>query len=153
MRHYSPNRPDTMTRVAALALLAERAIDPDELQRLNREAFLQRIGIEGTQFDQMVHDLCRELMTYGIRKPSGGFDCGSERIDELLCEIRDPKLRARVTRLMLDVVNRDGLLLTKESALVTRLIERCDLALGGPVAPVKQSGGWQSTFRRLTSYP
>ena len=38
------------------------------------------------------------------------------------------------------------------AALVAPLIERCDLALGDPVWPVKQSGGWQSKFRRPISY-
>lgn len=63
MRHYSPNRSNTSAHIAALEFLAERAINPGELEYLNREAFLQRIGVGGKQFDQMVRELCRELVT------------------------------------------------------------------------------------------
>lgn len=153
MRHDSPNRPDAMVRLAALALLAERSIDTGQLERLNRETFLLRIGVSGEQFDQMVCELCRELMTYGARKPSGEFGLGVEYISELLCEIRDPKLRAKVAGFMLDVVNADGLLLTGESAQVERLIERWQLGPRPSAGQVQKTGHWQSQFRRPTSFP
>ncbi len=151
MRHYSPNRPNTLARVAALEFLAERAINPGELEFLNREAFLQRIGVGGNQFDQMVRDLCRELMTYGAQEPLDEFSRGSERIDALLREIRDPKLRTKVASLMLDVINADGLALPEDSLRIAKLIERWKHAPGGPVELVKHTGGWQSRFRHLTS--
>ena len=49
MRHYPSDSPEAMTRVVALALLANGAIDPGELEVLKGSSYCFRLRLDPSQ--------------------------------------------------------------------------------------------------------
>lgn len=129
MRHYPSDSPEAMTRVVALALLVDGAIDLSELESLKRNDIVNRMGLDPARFDQVIHEFCDDMLTYVNLKPSGQHELDPESIDHLLAEIGNPKLQKKVLSVMLDIVNADGNLAHSETALVAQAIKYWKLDL------------------------
>ena len=74
MRHYPTDSPEALTRVVALALLADGAVDPGELDVFKNSPCCFRMGIDPCRFEQIVDEFCDDLLVCGIRKASGRYD-------------------------------------------------------------------------------
>ncbi len=129
MRHYPSDSPEAMTRVVALALLVDGAIDLSELETLRRNDIVNRLGIDHARFDKVIHELCEDMLAYANLKPSGQYELDPQSIGHLLADIEDPKLQKQVLSAMLDIVNADGNLARSETALVAQAIKQWELDL------------------------
>lgn len=129
MRHYPSDSPEAMTRVVALALLVDGAIDLSELETLRRNDIVNRLGIDHARFDKVIHEFCDDMLAYVNLKPSGQYELDPQSIGHLLADIEDPKLQKKVLSVMLDIVNADGNLARSETALVAQAIKHWQLDL------------------------
>ena len=129
MRHYPSDSPEAMTRVVALALLVDGAIDLSELETLRRNDIVSRLGIDHARFDKVIHEFCDDMLAYVNLKPSGQYELDPQSIGHLLADIEDPKLQKQVLSAMLDIVNADGNLARSETALVAQAIKQWELDL------------------------
>ena len=129
MRHYPPDSPEAMTRVIALALMVDGAIDLSELESLQRNEVVNRLGIDHARFDKIIHEFCDDMLTYAVRMPSGQYELDPKNIGHLLDDIANPILQKKVLSVMLDIVNADGNLAHSETALVAQAINHWKLDL------------------------
>lgn len=118
-----------MTRVVALALLVDGAIDLSELETLRRNDIINRFGIDHARFDKVIHEFCDDILTYVSLKPSGQYQLDPKSVGHLLAAIADPNLQKKVLGLMLDIVNADGNLAHSETALVAQALKHWKLDL------------------------
>lgn len=118
MRHYPTDSPDAMGRLVALTLMADGAIDASELKLLDGKDTIRRLGLNHASFDQLVHDLCDDMLTSARRTPAGQLELDLPSIVLLLAEIEHPVLQKRVLRIMLDIVNADRKLAGGEAVLI-----------------------------------
>lgn len=98
MRHYPSDSPEAMTRVVALALLANGAIDPGELEVLKGSSYCFRLRLDPCRFEQIVDEFCDDLLACGKRKPTGQYDLSDECVRSLLGDIKNPALRQLALR-------------------------------------------------------
>ena len=123
MRHYPSDSPEAMGRLVALTLMADGAIDSSELRLLDRKDSIRRLGLNHSGFDQLVHDLCDDMLSSAHRTQSGQLELDAPSIDLLLAEIQQPVLQKRVLRIMLDIVNADRKLSGGEAVLVAEAMK------------------------------
>ncbi|MCX9155416.1 TerB family tellurite resistance protein [Niveibacterium sp. 24ML] len=129
MRHYPSDSPEAKARVVALALLADGAIDLNEIAALERHEVVARLGLAHPEFDRVVREFCEDMLVSANRLPSGQVELDEATIDALLDDIRDPLTRKRMLRAVLDIVNADGRLADGEAVLVSHAMQRWDLDL------------------------
>ncbi|MBL8414277.1 MAG: TerB family tellurite resistance protein [Propionivibrio sp.] len=129
MRHYPSDSPEAMTRVVALTLLVDGAIDLSELETLRRNDIVNRLGLDHARFDKVIHEFCDDMLAYVDLKPSGQYELDPESIGHLLAEVGNPELQKKVLSVMLDIVNADGNLAHSETALVAQAIKHWKLDL------------------------
>lgn len=123
MRHYPIDSPEAKARVVALALLADGAIDLNEIDALERHEVVARLGLDHACFDRVVREFCEDMLVSANRGPSGQVELDEETIDALLADIHDPLMRKRMLRAVLDIVNADGRLADGEAVLVTHAMQ------------------------------
>ena len=146
MRHYVTNSPESMGRLVALTLMADGAIDASELNQLDHKDTIRRLGLNESSFDQLIHELCDDMLTSGYRTAAGQLELDVKSIDLLLAEIQHPVLQKQVLRMMLDVVNADHKLSGGEAVLVAEamrfwgidLYEVSDCSIPKPRARVQE---------------
>lgn len=157
MRHYPSDSPEAVTRVVALALMADGAIDPGELEALKGSACCFRLGIGRYRFDQIVDEFCDDLEVCGNRMATGQYDLSTDCIGELLKDINDPNLREQAFGMMLDIISADGVFAHEETALIAQVVDCWELGSRAireirathttrPVAQTKPN--WQAQYRR-----
>jgi hypothetical protein len=129
MRHYPSDSPEAMTRVVALALLVDGAIDLGERESLKRNDIVTQMGLDPARFDKVIHEYCDDMLAYVNPKPSGQYELDPESIGHLLGDIANPKLQKKVLSVMLDIVNADGNLAHSETALVAQALKHWKLDL------------------------
>ncbi len=143
MRHYPTNSPEAIGRVVAIAMMADGAVDSDELSTLERKNVIGRIGLDHDRFDRVFYEYYEDLLSSAQRLPTGQLHLGAEHIGLLFDEIRDPGLQKLALRLMLDIVNADRQLSGGEAGLISQAIrhwgidlyEITDTALGSHRQP------------------
>ena len=154
MRHYPSDSPEAMARVVALALLADGAIDPGELEALKGSACCFRLGLDPCRFEQIVDEFCDDLLVCGNRKPTGQYDLSEECVHGLLDDINDPKLREQALGMMLDIISADGVLVHEETALIAQVIDCWKLgyrAIGTKRGVEAPRDNWLAQYRRAES--
>lgn len=123
MRRYLSNSPEAMARVIALSLLADGGLDVSELNVMERSQILQRIGVSHEQFDQIVHDLCEDMLQYLQHAEHGQVELDSEVLDQLFADITTPRLQRMLLSVMLDIVDADEHLSDGEAILVSHALD------------------------------
>jgi uncharacterized tellurite resistance protein B-like protein len=123
MRHYPADSQKAAARIIALALLADGAIDPSELAMLKNRRTLDALELSEAEFEAVIHALCEDLVVYSHRVPAGHLEIGREALHEILGEVRDPHLRGRLLRSVLDIANADGELAGGEAVLIASAAE------------------------------
>lgn len=102
-----------------MALLADGSIDFSELSALARRGTLQRLGISEAAFDDVIHDLCADLLIDNFSPVSGYLVLGRDLLRRLLGDIGDPALQKKLLRGVLDIVHADGELAGGEAVLLS----------------------------------
>ena len=129
MRHYPSDSPEAMGRLVALTLMADGAIDASELKLLDSKQTIRRLGLNDTHFDQLIHELCNDMLTSAHRNPAGQLELDAPSIDHLLAEVKNPLLQKQVLRTMLDIVNADRKLSGSEAVLVAEAMKYWEIEL------------------------
>jgi hypothetical protein len=62
MRHYTTDSAEAMSRVVALALLADGALDHSELESLASHEIHNRLRIAPETLDRVIHEFCNDLL-------------------------------------------------------------------------------------------
>jgi hypothetical protein len=93
MRNYTTDSAEAMSRVVALALLADGALDHCELASLEKHKIYGRLRIDAATLDQVIHEFCNDLMQCARAPNVGQIELDSELIDHLLGDIRSPELQ------------------------------------------------------------
>lgn len=123
MRHYSSDSPESMGRLVAMTLLADGAIDASELKQLDHKDTIRRLGLNGADFDRLIHQLCDDMLTCASRTQAGHLELDLQSIDMLLAEVQHPVLQKQLLRMMLDIVNADRKLSGGEAVLVAEAMK------------------------------
>ena len=63
MRQYPSDSPEALTRIVALALMADGIIDPSELRLLKDQEILSRLGLDPDSFDRVFYEFCTDMLT------------------------------------------------------------------------------------------
>jgi uncharacterized tellurite resistance protein B-like protein len=118
MRPYSLNSPHAAARLLAMALVADGNYSFTELRALDRLKASGQLGLSPEALKDVIEGFCEDLLA-----AAGGTWTGSACMDEaareqLLAEVRDPELRARVVRLCQAIVQADGHEADGEAALL-----------------------------------
>jgi len=129
MRHYTPDSPEAMARIVAIALLADGGLDKSEIESLEKDAVVENLNLSSEAFDKVVQDFCDDLLSTSLRDASGQIGLGRETIDHLLADIQTPELQMRLLRILLDLVNADGRLTPGEATLISQAMTRWGLEL------------------------
>ena len=122
MRSYPNNSQEAVCRLLALSMIVDGHLAPSELKAMHHCAILERVGADAGTFDQAVQALCEDLLANAI-----GLDCGTialdrDMLDGLLGEITDPLLRMCTLKAMLEVVDADRLVDSREYLLLQRAL-------------------------------
>jgi len=129
MRHYPSDSPQAMARLVVLALLADGIIETDELDLLDDSRTMARLGLDSDGFDDVFYGFCADMLRAGQRMTSERLDLDGDTIDRMLDEVRDPVLRRKTLRAMMDIVHADGELAGGEAALIARAVRRWGIGL------------------------
>ena len=120
MRNYTTDSAEAMSRVVALALLADGALDHCELASLEKHEIYGRLRIDTATLDQVIHEFCNDLMQCARAPNVGQIELDHELIDHLLGDIRSPALQKEALRAIVDIVNADGCLNGGEAILLSQ---------------------------------
>jgi uncharacterized tellurite resistance protein B-like protein len=135
VRKYAKNSPEAGARIVALALIADGTIDRSELQLLERQNVLSRLGLDNEQFDLIYYEYCTDMLGTGQRTSSGQLELDRLGIKALLDEISDPEQQMKILRILLDIVHADHCLTSGEAALIALALERWNITLCGLSEP------------------
>jgi uncharacterized tellurite resistance protein B-like protein len=128
MRTYPTDSPRAVCRLLALAMIVDGHLAPSELRALRHSGILQRVGVDEALFDDVVQEVCEDLLAAADRRSASDVEIDSRMLDTLLREIRDPALQMALMKAMLDIVHADAVLDGRESLLIQRGFK----AWGGP---------------------
>ena len=122
MRSYPNDSQEAVCRLLALSMIVDGHLAPSELKAMHHCAILERVGADAGTFDQVVRALCEDLLANAI-----GLDCTTialdrDMLDGLLGEITDPLLRMCTLKAMLEVVDADSLVDSREYLLLQRAL-------------------------------
>jgi uncharacterized tellurite resistance protein B-like protein len=120
MRLYATDSPKAVCRLLALAMIVDGHLAPSELKALRHSGILGRVEIDDEGFDEVVRELCEDLLATAHQRGAGEVEIDARLLDNLLCEVEDPALRMAAMKAMLDIVHADEVLDGRETLLVER---------------------------------
>lgn len=129
MRHYTTDSAEAMSRVVALALLADGALDHSELESLKSRQMHDRLRIAPETLDRVMHEFCNDLLQCARAPNVGQIELDRELIDQLLDDIRSPEMQKDALGAIVDIVNADGCLNGGEAILISEAMNLWGLEL------------------------
>jgi len=120
MRTYASDSPKAVCRLLALAMIVDGHLAPSELRALRHSGILQRVGVDEALFDDVVQEVCEDLLATADRRCASEVEIDSRMLDSLLHEVGDPALQLALMKAMLDIVHADEVLDGRESLLIQR---------------------------------
>ena len=143
MRSYPRDSPQAAARIVVLAMLADGRICKAELDALERLRACEQLGCQAREFKGVIHGVCDDL--FSAAPPIGADACQLDpsMLAELLAQVNDPDLRAKVLRLCIAAAEGDGYVADGESLMLEAMVEQWKL----PRAMLEP----QADNRRLTT--
>jgi uncharacterized tellurite resistance protein B-like protein len=121
MRTYPTDSAEAVSRLLALTMIADGHLAPSELKAMRASGSIPaHAALDEDGFDDVVRDLCEDLLASAARRCSAEVEIDSRLLDALLGEVRDPALRLSVMKTMLDIVHADSVLDARETLLIQR---------------------------------
>jgi len=120
MRSYPTNSPKAVSRLLALTMIVDGHLAPSELKAMRASGVLPKTALDEEAFDDVVQDLCEDLLATAARRCSEEVEIDGRLLDALLGEVDDPSLRISLMKTMLDIVHADDVLDTRETLLIER---------------------------------
>ncbi len=127
LRAYPIDSPQAAARVLALALLADGSLQLSEFSALGRRGTLARLGITEPDFNEVIDELCVDLLLDGAASASGYFVIGRDALRRIVGDIDDPAMQRKLLRGVLDIVHADGVLAGGEAVLLSVAAECWDI--------------------------
>lgn len=129
MRSYQTDSSEAMARILALSMLADGGLDQSELEVVASTKILRRLGMTGSQFQEVIQSLCEDMLQCMRGYDYGKIELDRKLIDQLLAEVTTPRLQKQLLRVMLAVVDADGNMSDGEAVLISQALIRwkCDL--------------------------
>lgn len=141
MRNYDMNTPDALARIIVAAMLADGGLDKTELDSLDRNDVVRRLGMSMQNFDRVVHEFCEDMQVAALRDHGGQLALDRATINQLLSEVGSPELQIAVLGMMLDIAGADARLSPGELTLVSQAMTRWGLELH-TVSSHREPIGW-----------
>ncbi|MDS4014395.1 MAG: hypothetical protein RKP46_08570 [Candidatus Accumulibacter sp.] len=129
MRHYTTDSPEAMSRIVALALLADGALDPREIESLDRRAILDKLGISHGTLDRITHEFCNDLLQCARSPNVGQIELDRDLVEHLLDDIRAPEKQQQALAAIVEITEADGCLNGGEAILISEAMSRWGLEL------------------------
>ena len=120
MHTYPVNSPDAVSRILALSMIVDGHLSPSEVRAMHAAPFLEQVGVDDDTFDRSLRQLCEDLLGAAANRHAGMVEIDPGLLDALLCDIQDPLLQVCLWKVMLDIIQADGHLDTRETTLVRR---------------------------------
>lgn len=129
MRHYAHNSPEALARIVVATVLADGGLDKSELDALDRNDVVRRLGMDLPAFDRVVHEFYEDMQVASPRDHTGQLALDRAALDLLLSEVDAPALQIMVLAIMLDIAGADERLSPGELTLVSQAMTRWGLEL------------------------
>ena len=129
MRKYPINSKQAMARIIALAIIADGGLDKSEIEALANSHILQHLRMSEAEFDQIMHELCNDMLQTFDGMPHGSIVLDADVIHQLLDEIQDPALQTILLKVIVAVVDADGRVTEGEAILVDQALTYWDIDL------------------------
>lgn len=120
MHTYPTNSPEAVSRILALSMIVDGHLSPSEVKAMHRAEFLQQAKVDDDTFDRTLRELCEDLLDGAANRRAGMVEIDPSLLDALLLDIRDPLLQICLWKTMVDIVQADGHLDSREMTLVRR---------------------------------
>nr|MBL8411773.1 TerB family tellurite resistance protein [Dechloromonas sp.] len=130
LRAYATNSPRAQARLVVLALLADGQLDEREIDALDRRGIFADLGIARSAFVEVLSDFCSDVADQ-LPVSGSGYQLTQKALAGMLDEVSDRRVRVRLLRHMLAVINSDGHLSDAEKSLICTAMEHWQSGRGG----------------------
>lgn len=135
MQSYPTNSPQAAARVLAMALVADGHYSMSELKAVDRLDIPGQLGLSAEDFKAILDTFCHDLLATADGQWCAGVP--AEVRQQLLAEVQDPGLRARLREQCETIMQADGHMADGETELLD--------ALAGAWRPAQASALAQAT--------
>ncbi|WP_175912094.1 MULTISPECIES: TerB family tellurite resistance protein [Burkholderia] len=122
MRTRPRDSAQTAVRIVALVLIADGHIDPSDERLLEELEINCRLGIESTEFAQIIQTVCENREVGHVSSSTMSGHLNQATLETLLAEIHDPDLRVRIIEMCLAVASADGHLADGEISVLAIIL-------------------------------
>ena len=134
MRNYQQNSPQAAARIVALSLLADGHLDAAELAVLHRLRAHEQLGLSADDLHGVVQSLCEDLLSGAEVTWADACTIDPYLQSQILAEVTDPALQAKVLALCVAVVEADAHVSEGESIVLSQAVEHWGMQ-GAMLAP------------------
>ena len=136
MRRYPTNSPEAMARIVVAVLMADGSLDVSEVNQMAREHVTEMIGISESDFEQVLHEYCDDILMTGQRSESFERKLSLDVFSLLLSEVTDNVMQLRLTSVIIGLISADGDICPHELSMAGRVMA----GWGTSVAGLKKTG-------------
>jgi uncharacterized tellurite resistance protein B-like protein len=127
MRSYPANSPQAAARIVALTVVADGDIGKAEIERLDRLAVHEQLGLARHELHALLDTFCEDLLSGGQFQLADACPVDERTLAELTGEVQDPALRLKLMRLCVELAEVDGRVADGESSVLTAAVEHWGL--------------------------
>lgn len=137
LRAYPPGSPRAKARLIVLALLVDGRLADGELEALDRNGALVRLGIARDIFFEVLADFCTDL----LRLPAGEGNAllTPAMLAGLFAEVEKGADRTMLLQLIFELVHSDGRISGNEEILLQQAIENWTVPYGNRASSYRLS--------------
>lgn len=152
MRNYPIDSPQAKARIIALALLADGGLDKSEIECLESQDIVSRIGITTNAFETVLQEFCQDIDQSGLCGLNGQLRLEHPAIEAMLDEIRQRDVRQALLRAIFSIVHADRNVSLGEAKLTALAMTRWGISRQN-FEPEKRShlAGLPPQVRRLVA--
>lgn len=130
LRTYATNSPRAQARLLVFAMLADGRLDECEIDALDRRGILADLDITRAIFFEVFSDLCSDIAAQ-LPISGDGYPIGPQVLSGLLDEVSDRRVREKLLKHMLSLVQSDGHLSVAEKHLISGALKHWQPPLEG----------------------
>jgi uncharacterized tellurite resistance protein B-like protein len=127
MRSYPANSPQAAARIVALTLMADGQIGDAEMERLDRLAVHEQLGLARHELHALLDTFCEDLLSSDHLKWADACPVDECTLANLMGEIQDPALRLKLLRLCVELAEADAHVDEGESIVLVAAVEHWGL--------------------------
>jgi len=127
MRTYPTDSPQAAARIVALTLVSDGDANTQEMGVLDRAGACETLGIDAAGMRTVLQELCEDMLQTCDAQWTDACRVEPYTVAQLLREVEDPVLRARVWRLCVAVADADGHIADGESFVLVHAVDQWGL--------------------------